>query len=99
MSWRVGNIMPGDAPVTTGIDRVYGDKLIYAGDLAFGESIEFDAENHTVTLTSRGSETNVISKMTGNFIEILSGTNYVHYTDDEAARTVGISVTKKDRYI
>ena len=91
--------MAGDAPVTSGIDRVYGDKLTYAGDLAFGESVEFDVANHTATLTSRGSETNVINEMTGSFIEILSGVNYLQYTDDEAARTVGISVTKKDRYI
>jgi len=91
--------MAGDAPVTTGIDRAYGDKLIYAGDLAVGESIEFDAENHKATLTSGVTETNVINEMTGSFIEILSGTNYVQYTDGEAARTVGISVTKTDQYI
>ena len=91
--------MPGDAPVTTGIDRAYGDKLIYAGDLAFGESIEFDTKNRTVTLHSRGSETNVIREMTGSFIEILSGVNRIQYNDDEAARTVLLEVTKKDRYI
>lgn len=67
----------------------------FTGTIAPGATVCIDANDFTV----KNGATNAIAGFVGEFPTILPGVNSVVYTDGEGARTVTITVTKKDRKV
>ena len=70
----------------------------YAGDIAVGASIGIDMDTGEVSLRESGE---VIGHVTwsGELFKLKVGSNIISYRDDEAARTMGIRVMHKPRYV
>jgi len=87
----------GDADTdATGQIRIYHEVTFsFTGTLAAGKTIVINGENYTVL----NDGVNALADFTGDFPLIFGGTNLLTYEDDEAGRSVTITVIKKDRSV
>lgn len=77
---------------------LHRETLAYTGTLAAGDSVAIDTGKMKAThWPASGGAVSVPQYLSGMPIDLLSGTNTIQYADDEAARTVGISIHHKPR--
>lgn len=96
---QIAHNVKGHADTTTDIyallRMIESWTFTFTGTIAAGATVCIDTNDYTV----KNGATNAISGFTGEFPTIFPGTNSVVYTDGEGARTVTITVTKKDRKV
>jgi len=80
----------GGAPTT--------ERFRYSGDIAVGASIGIDMETGEVSLRESGEAIKHVT-WDGNLFKLKVGSNILSYRDDEDARTMGIRVMHKPRYV
>jgi len=66
----------------------------FTGNLEPDSEVVVDSENMEVTINGEQAYGN----FSGDFLDILPGTNSIIYSDGEAGRTVEISVRREDRH-
>jgi len=74
------------------------ERFHYSGDIPVGASIGIDMDTGEVSLRESGE---VIKHVVwdGGLFRLKVGANILSYRDDEAARTMGIRVLHKPRYV
>jgi phage-related protein len=69
--------------------------ISFIGQLQPGDVLVIDLKAMNAYLNG----TNVLDKISGDFFELLAGTNELQYSDASASRNLGMKIEKRTKYL
>lgn len=77
------------------IDYLHIDGITFTGEFKPGDKLIIDTKKMTVTLNGQ----NALHLVTGDFFDLILGTNKITYSDTEGTRNVLTRITHRDKFL